>query len=211
LTASYQTLLFIIPVAPIWALFLALFSAFFATNELRSLIRSSFDFSNCTVTVKIGHTKNEKEAVLPLKKETVVVLQQFLAGKMPRAEVFKVPEKTADMLKEDLAAANIPYVDDAGRYADFHVLRYSTGSLLAAAGVHPKTIQIIMRHSDINLTMSRYTHIFQGQESEAIAKLPDLSQPSREKQRATATGTDGKTIPSNIPFFRRPTTSLGGF
>ncbi len=172
----------------------------FRANELRSLKRSSFDFSNCTVTVEIGHTKNKKEAVLPLKKETVAVLQQFLTGKMPNAKAFKVPEKTADMLKEDLAVANIPYVDDAGRYADFHALRHSTGSLLAAAGVHPKTIQIIMRHSDINLTMSRYTHIFQGQESEAIAKLPDFSQPSKEKQRAIATGTDGKTIPSNIPF-----------
>jgi site-specific recombinase XerD len=52
------------------------------------------------------------------------------------------------MLKEDLAAANIPYVDSAGRYADFHSLRHSTGSLLVAAGVHPKVIQSIMRHSN---------------------------------------------------------------
>ena len=51
-----------------------------------------------------------------------------------------------------------------------------------------------MRHSDINLTMSRYTHIFRGQESEAVAKLPDLSLPSSEQQKAIATGTDGKEI-----------------
>ena len=48
-----------------------------------------------------------------------------------------MPYKTADMLKADLETANIPYVDDAGLYADFHALRHSTGSLLAAAGVHP--------------------------------------------------------------------------
>jgi len=170
-------------------------------NELRSLKKNSFDFANCTVTVELGHTKNKKKAVLPLKEETVAVLQQFLAGKMSNTKAFKVPAKTADMLKEDLAAANIPYVDDAGRYADFHALRHSTGSLLAAAGVHPKTIQTIMRHSDINLTMSRYTHIFRGQESEAVAKLPDFSQPNKERQKAVATGTDRKTIPSTIPFF----------
>lgn len=76
--------------------------------------------------------------------------------------MFKVPEKTADMLKADLEVAKIPYVDDAGRYADFHSLRHSTGSLLAASGVHPKVVQSIMLHSDINLTMSRYTHIFRG-------------------------------------------------
>ena len=40
------------------------------------------------------------------------------------------------------------------------------------------------------MTMSRYTHIFRGQESEAVAGLPDLSLPSNEAQRAAATGTD---------------------
>ena len=76
--------------------------------------------------------------------------------------------------------------DSTGRYADFHSLRHTTGTLLAMSGVHPKVIQSIMRHSDINLTMSRYTHIFKSQESEAIGKLPDLSQ-----QKSKVTGTDG--------------------
>ena len=89
-------------------------------------------------------------------------------------------------------ATNIPYVDDAGRYADFHSLRHSTGSLLAASGAHPKVVQSIMRHSDINLTMSRYTHIFRGQESKAIAGLPNLSLPSKKNQKAT--GTDNLAI-----------------
>ena len=35
-------------------------------NELRSLKKLSFDFENCTVTVKVGYTKNSKKAVLPL-------------------------------------------------------------------------------------------------------------------------------------------------
>ena len=67
-------------------------------------------------------------------------------------------------------------------------------SLLAATGVHPKVAQSIMRHSDINLTMSLYTHTLKGQESEAIANLPDLSLPSRKSQRAT--GTDDVAIDS---------------
>jgi hypothetical protein len=67
-------------------------------------------------------------------------------------------------------------------------------SLLAAGGVHPKVAQSIMRHSDINLTMSRYTHTFREQESEAVAKLPDLSLPSKQSQKAT--GTDGEVAGS---------------
>jgi len=43
-----------------------------------------------------------------------------------------------------------------------------------------------MRHKDIDLTMSLYAHTLRGQESEAISKLPDLSQASER-----ASGTDG--------------------
>ena len=54
------------------------------------------------------------------------------------------------------------------------------------SGVHPKVAQSIMRHKDIDLAMSLYTHTLRGQESEAISKLPDLSRPSKR-----ASGTDG--------------------
>jgi len=159
-------------------------------KELRSLKVSSFDFNNCTVTVEAAYSKRRRKDTLPMKPETAAEIKRFLAGKLPVVQAFRVPVKTAEMLKADLEDAVIAYVDDAGRYADFHSLRHSTGSLLAASGVHPKVAQSIMRHSDINLTMSRYTHIFRGQESKAIASLPDLSLPSQEKQQAIATGTD---------------------
>ncbi len=152
-------------------------------NELKSLTVSSFDFDHCTVTVEAAYSKHRRQDILPLRVETAEELQKFLTGKIAAVKVFlNIPDKTSKMLKADLDEAGIPYIDDAGRYADFHSLRHSTGSLLAAAGVHPKVIQSIMRHSDINLTMSRYTHIFRGQESEAIGKLPDLSQSSKAQK-----------------------------
>jgi len=61
-------------------------------------------------------------------------------------------------------------------------------------GVHPKVAQKIMRHSDINLTMQRYTHTLTGQEAEAVFRLPDLT-PFQENRNA-ATGTDGKVLNS---------------
>lgn len=94
--------------------------------------------------------------------------------------------------KADLAGAAISYCDESGRYADFHALRHTTGSLLAAGGIHPKVAQAIMRHSDINLTMSRYTHSYRESEVQAVKSLPDLSLPSIEAQEAKATGTDGQ-------------------
>jgi len=56
-------------------------------------------------------------------------------------------------------------------------------SLLAASGVHPKIAQSIMRHSDINLTMSRYTHIFRGQESQAVESLSNFSKRLGSKRK----------------------------
>lgn len=117
-----------------------------------------------------------------------------------------MPDKPVKMLRADLADAGIAYVDDAGRYADFHALRHTTGSWLAANGVHPKVAQAIMRHSDINLTMGRYTHTLRGQEAEAVKSLPDLFLPCIEATRAT--GTDGRseltpqlTPQSTLPAF----------
>lgn len=158
--------------------------------ELKSLKVSSFDFENCTVTVEAGYSKNRRQSTLPLRKETAAVFANFLAGKLPTVQVFDIPDKTAKMLRADLANAGIAYVDEAGRFADFHSLRHTTGSLLAASGAHPKVAQSLMRHSDINLTMSRYTHIFRGQESETVEKLPDFSLPGPQTQGTIETGTD---------------------
>jgi len=165
-------------------------------NELRSLTVSSFNFEDCTVAVKIGYAKNRKPTLLPLKQDTAVELKRFFGGKMAKAKAFggtyrQLTKRTSDMIKADLTDAGIPYVDAAGRYADFHSLRHTTGSLLAASGVHPKVAQSIMRHSDINLTMSRYTHTLRGQEARAVETLPDLSKPSENRERQKATGTDG--------------------
>ena len=149
-------------------------------NELRNLKVSSFDFNNLIVTVIAGHTKNKQIATLPLRADTAGELQSFFASKMPSAKAFggrykKLTDRTAEMLRCDLADANIHYQDDAGMYFDFHSFRHEAGSLLAASGTHPKVAQSIMRHSDINLTMSLYTHTLRGQESQAVENLPNLS------------------------------------
>jgi len=166
-------------------------------NELRSLKIYSFDFANLTVTT--AETKNKRIAVLPLRADTAAELKEFFANKLPSTNAFggtynKLTDRTSEMLQKDLECAGIDYVDDSGRYFDFHALRGECSSLLAAAGVHPKLAQSIMRHSDINLTMNAYTHTLRGQEAEAIEKLPDFSLPSSNAQRKVMTGTDEQSV-----------------
>ena len=164
-------------------------------GELRSLMRASFalDTDPPTVTVAAAYSKHRREDVLPLRLDTVEVLRQHLKSKSPAAQVFAMPrpDDVARMLRADLADADIPYRDDAGRVADFHALRHTFITNLASSGVHPKTAQALARHSTITLTMDRYSHSYQEAESAALAALPDLGVPTDEAARAT--GTDGKT------------------
>ncbi len=161
-------------------------------NEIRNLTASSFDFDNFTVKVKAAYSKRRREDIISLRKDTTEAMRELLKNKTPNAKAFDLPSKyrMADMVRADLEDAGIDWQDNGDGVIDFHSLRHSTASLLAASGVNPKTAQAIMRHSDINLTMSRYTHIFRGAESEAVESMPDFS--SQGRQRQVATGTDGK-------------------
>lgn len=46
-------------------------------------------------------------------------------------------------LRADLALAGIPAKDDAGRYVDFHSLRVSLSTILAAHKVSPRAAQAL--------------------------------------------------------------------
>ena len=51
---------------------------------------------------------------------------------------------------------------------------------------NPKVIQTLMRHSDINLTMSAYSHAYREDEARAAEKLPDLGRRPPKKRQADA-------------------------
>ncbi len=102
-------------------------------NEIRKLKAGDFDFANLTVTVKAGYSKRRREDTQPLRQDTAALLKKFLRDKMPNTKVFggkykQLTKRTSGVLKADLADAGIPYVDESGRYADFHSLRHTTGA-----------------------------------------------------------------------------------
>lgn len=104
-------------------------------------------------------TKNGKQASLPLHPEVAEALRNrrdthpHTRGAEP---VFlKMPD--IDRYKRDLKLAGIPYTDERGHVFDFHALRKTFGTLLAANGVHPREAMELMRHSDLKLTTKIYT------------------------------------------------------
>ncbi len=164
-------------------------------SELNSLTRASFDLESDppTVTLTAGYSKRRRDDTLPLRPDTVTELRDYFQRLLPLAEAFPMPEEAvgSKILRVDREAAGIPYEDARGRVVDFHALRHTFITNLASSGVHPSVAQHLARHSDINLTMSRYTHSTLERQSDAVAALPDIS---AQPEAMQATGTDGRAV-----------------
>src|SRR5262249_49395687 len=112
----------------------------FRAAELAALTADSFDLDASPPTATLGaeHTKNRNQAPQPLPPEVVAALRDYLKGK-PNGETVwpgTWADRSADMLKIDLAAAGIPYTVEGLHgplYADFHSLRHSFITMLERA------------------------------------------------------------------------------
>ena len=162
--------------------------------ELRSLRPSSFDLDpdEPAVTVAAAYSKRRREDTIPLRPEMAERLAFHVGMIVDDSPVFRLPDKTAKMLREDLSDAREHWLEQAktpqerarrarseflkyrtkAGVADFHALRHTFITNLARGGVHPKVAQDLARHCDINLTMSRYSHTELAERAEALAKLP---------------------------------------
>ncbi len=128
----------------------------FRANELRSLTLESFDLGDTpTVTIHAAYSKNTKTAAQPIAPELADMLREHLKGRCP-GRVFAVPEKTGEMIAADMTLAGIDYGDPLHR-ADFHSLRATYITTLVSAGVDAETCRKLARHSDVRLTLQRYT------------------------------------------------------
>ena len=158
-------------------------------SELASLTPESFhlDSDPPTVTVQAGYSKRRKEDVLFFRSDLAAELKTWLSGK-PKGEPLwpgTWKEKASRMVKRDLEVAGIDYETGEGIF-DFHAIRHQFISNLAASGVHPATAQKMARHSDINLTLSRYTHVGREEEAKAAEGLPSIQDKPAGEARESA-------------------------
>jgi integrase len=167
------------------------------SSEIRSLTKGSFHLGDSpSVTVNAAYSKHRRDDVLPLRVETAALLKEFMALKLPDAKVFRMPDstRTGRLIHADLDAARTAWLDDmpqeretrektaflayrdhAGLVADFHALRHTFATLLASdATIPPRTVQALLRHSTIALTMNVYSHVVPQAQADALAKLPAM-------------------------------------
>jgi len=159
--------------------------------EIGSILPESFDWETSSVTVTAAYTKNGDPATLPLPRDLADDLAAFVAPLPVGIPIFPLPEKGVEMLRADLESARIPYCDASGLYFDFHALRCQCATLADAAGVSPRVVQRLMRHSTLELT-GRYTKPRTVDIEAAASMLPSLKPHGGKHESMAATGTDGR-------------------
>ena len=196
------------------------------SNELRSLACESvfLEAKRPYVLVKARDTKNGMAAQQFVDTGLANSLRQLIVTKMPKDKLFSMPDRTrlAKMLRSDLAAARTAWIAEsdsdprehhrraqsdflaamnhAGQVFDFHSLRHTCGAWLAQSGAHVKTVQSVMRHSTIVLTMDTYGHLLPGAEAEAADQLASMfTAPAQATGFRPAPDPDVGLIPNNSP------------
>ena len=159
-------------------------------SEIASITPASFDWEGPSVRVAAAYTKNRQEAELPLPNDLADDLRPYVATLATDSPVFPLPAKGAEMLRADLEAAGIPYRDASGLFFDFHSLRCQMATLADAAGISPRVVQRLMRHSSLELT-GRYTKPRAVDIDAAASRLPSLRPTGDRTEGLAMTGTDG--------------------
>ena len=86
--------------------------------------------------------------------------------------------------KINLAVAGIPFEGANGRRANFHALRDTFGTHLAASGVAPFVLKELMRHSTVQQSEKYYIDATHLPLAAAVASLPAFSLPLAAKDES---------------------------
>lgn len=182
------------------------------SNELRSLTRGKLQLTANPpfIIATASSTKNKKLARQYVTHDLASELAELSRAKLAGTPVFRMPQPwdVVEMFRADLADARKAWlgqfldaklivenessdflqpIDSDGEHLDFHALRHTTATWLIQAGADVQTVQSVLRHSDIKLTLQRYGHLFPGSEAAAVSRLQSaFGRASRE-----STGTEG--------------------
>ena len=178
------------------------------------------------VLVQGSDTKSSKRARQYITPKLADDLDALARHKTPGTPVWAMPQRTAVMVCDDLAAARANWINAAahnpdeqrrrqhsdflakanadGEVFDFHALRHTAGAWLCMRGEQPKVVQEFMRHSTITLTMDTYGHLFPGQAAAAVRHFGDLMPTPDQPEAATGTTATVPVPPPAAPSVTGP-------
>lgn len=144
--------------------------------------------------LQVRHSLENVNNALRLKEPKSESGKRQLA--LPKLAVDALKTRQAAAMKEGLAGCSMVFPDQDGGYlrrsnflkwswfkirtaagldgVHFHDLRHSSASLMLADGVHMKSIQTILGHSTISMTMDTYAHLMPDSQRQAAATFDRL-------------------------------------
>jgi integrase len=145
--------------------------------ELGQLTVGDFIFDSPApfVRVRSGTAKHPKVSNLRLRPELVDAIRSILPENAKPVEIVFSSVPRVRTFQKDLAAAGINFEDESGRRVDFHALRDTFGTHLAASGVAPFVLKELMRHSTVQQSEKYYIDATHLPLAAAIAALPMFS------------------------------------
>lgn len=152
--------------------------------ELARLRVGDFDLARQEVALRASATKSRRAVTLPLPEWLCTELAERLA-ELPAdrpALPLRRNWRSDRVIGADLDAAGIARTDERGRVVDFHALRATYISWIAARNAQA-VAQALARHSSGRLTQEVYTDL-PAEQRAAVAGLPDLR--SRHSARHSA-------------------------
>jgi len=150
------------------AVVIAALNTGFRRGELLSHTWPDVDFDHGLVTVKAAYAKGRERRSIPMNRELRQVLEQLKAKAGDSPYVFLnsqgEPYKLVSTVFDDA-------VDRSG-IPDFHFhdLRHTFASRLVMAGVDLRTVQVLMGHKTISMTL-RYAHLAPEHLKKAVEAL----------------------------------------
>lgn len=145
-------------------------------SELFSVQWPFVDFEHRELRVEGATAKTYETRDVPLNDLAHKILRDWWLqqGQPKEGHVFTMDGGRLGSLKKSyyaiLEKAGIERINAKGQRVNWHSLRHTFGSLLAAAGADPKTIMELMGHANL-ATTQRYLHTDQKRKRAAVEQL----------------------------------------
>lgn len=184
-------------------LFLTALGTDLRLGELLGLKWSDINFDTKIITVSrnLSRAKNKETGKYELIEQTPKTKNGYREVPIPTNILDKLKEHKIHQNKQRLFVGQVykyndyVFTDDIGNPIDdkrpgrnlksilkklninpikFHALRHTYATRLFENNIPPKTVQALMGHSDISVTMDIYTHVMNDTKLEAVEKLNDI-------------------------------------
>jgi integrase len=149
----------------------------FRSAELLSLTWKEVDFRRQTITVQAGYAKNGESRSVPMNTVLTMTLKAVRMNTSEAGSVFCNRQGTP---YRSFRTTFERAVKKAGlEDFTFHDLRHTFASRLVMSGVDLPTVQALMGHKDISMTL-RYTHLSSDHKQRAVRALEQFSEKSQQ-------------------------------